>query len=178
MLRLAGYTVLVGLVALERCAELVVARRNGRIARSHGGVEFGRRHYPVIVLLHSGLLAGAVAEVWLRRPGVPAGFAAAMLALLVAAEILRWWCIATLGPQWNTRILVIPGARRVRHGPYRWLRHPNYVAVALEGAALPLIGGAWITAVVFTVANLALLTWRIRTENDALENLAQTDQRE
>ncbi len=171
--RLIGYTVLVGLVALERCAELVVARRNMRIARSHGAVEFGRRHYPVIVSLHTGLLAGALAEVWLRQPVVPVGFAGTMLVLVVAAQVLRWWCIATLGPQWNTRVLIIPGARRVRHGPYRWLRHPNYLAVIIEGAALPLVGGAWITAIVFAAANFALLSWRIRVENNALKDLAR-----
>lgn len=167
-----SYTALVVLVGIERCAELAVARRNARIARSRGAVEFGRRHYPLIVLLHSGLLAGAVAEVWLRRPIVPVGVAAALLLVLLAAQLLRWWCIATLGPQWNTRVLVIPGARRVRHGPYGWLPHPNYLAVVGEGAALPLIGGAWITAVVFSVSNLVLLGQRIRVENRALLDLS------
>ena len=126
-------------------------------AFSRGGVEFGRAHYPAMVALHTGLLAGAVAEVWLLdRPFVPA-LGWLMLALVVASQALRWWCIATLGQQWNTRVIVVPGLALVSRGPYRWLRHPNYVAVAVEGLALPLVHSAWLTAAVFTVLNAALL---------------------
>jgi methyltransferase len=90
---------------------------------------------------------------------------------VLAAQALRWWCITTLGRQWNTRVVVVPGATRVANGPYRVLPHPNYLAVITEGAALPLAGGAWITAVLFTVANAALLRTRIRVENEALQGL-------
>lgn len=165
------YTALVALIGLERCAELVVARRNARTARSRGAVEYGRSHFWLMVVLHSALLAGAVAEVWVRRPDVSPVVSVAALVLLVAAQALRWWCIATLGVQWNTRILIIPGARRVRHGPYRRLHHPNYLAVIAEGVALPLVGGAWLTAVAFTLANLAVLGLRVRVENRALGRL-------
>jgi methyltransferase len=94
-----------------------------------------------------------------------------MLALVVASQVLRWWCVATLGSRWNTRVIVVPGLPRVTGGPYRWLSHPNYVAVAIEGIALPLVGSAWITATAFTVLNAILLTVRIGVENKALATL-------
>lgn len=165
---------LVVLVALARLVELRVARRHLAWARARGGVERGAGHYPVMVALHVGLLVGAPLEVWLAdRPFVPA-LAVAMIVLLAAAHALRWWCITSLGPQWNTRVVVVPGLPVVTRGPYRWswLRHPNYVAVVAEGVALPLVHGAWMTATVFTVANLALLTVRVRVEEQALADLA------
>ena len=110
-------------------------------------------------------------EAWVRRPDVSAGLAWSMLVLVVAAQGLRWWCIATLGRRWNTRVIVVPGLAPVTGGPYRLLRHPNYVAVVVEGVALPMVHGAWITAVVFTVANAALLRVRIRAEDAALATL-------
>ncbi|MFD5372965.1 isoprenylcysteine carboxyl methyltransferase family protein [Streptomyces griseoincarnatus] len=162
------YTLLVLAVAVERLAELVVARRNAVRARARDGVEHGRGHYPVMVVLHTGLLAGCLLEPLLvDRPFLPAlGWPALELTLL--AQALRWWCITTLGPYWNTRVIVVPGARLVDAGPYRFLRHPNYVAVVVEGAALPLVHSAWITATVFTLADAVLLTVRIRCENAAL----------
>jgi methyltransferase len=95
-----------------------------------------------------------------------------MLALVALAQGLRWWCIATLGRQWNTRVIVVPGATRVTGGPYRWIPHPNYVAVVAEGLALPLVHSAWITAVVFTALNGLLLATRVRAEDAALARLA------
>jgi methyltransferase len=164
------YTVIVGLVAVERLAELVVAKRNLAWSLQRGGRETGFAHYPFMVVLHTGLLAGCLLEVWLgHRSFVPA-LGWAMLALLVASQVLRWWCITTLGHQWNTRIVVTPGLPRVTGGPYRLFAHPNYVAVVAEGFALPLIHGAWVTALAFTVLNAALLRVRIRAENDALRS--------
>ncbi|MFE3927229.1 isoprenylcysteine carboxyl methyltransferase family protein [Streptomyces sp. YIM B13508] len=162
------YTLLVLAVAVERLAELVVARRNAAWTRARDGVEHGRGHYPVMVVLHTGLLAGCLLEPLLAdRPFLPAlGWPALALALL--AQALRWWCITTLGPYWNTRVIVVPGARLVGDGPYRLLRHPNYVAVVVEGTALPLVHSAWITATVFTLADAVLLTVRVRCENAAL----------
>ena len=162
------FTGLVTVVALERLAELAVSRRNAEWSTRRGGVETGRRHYPVMVLLHSGLLAGALVEVWSRRPEFVPVLGWTMLALVVASQALRWWCIATLGPRWNTRVIVVPGLPLVTRGPYRWLSHPNYLAVVVEGFALPLVHSAWITALVFTVANAGLLLVRLRVENDAL----------
>jgi methyltransferase len=167
----AWFTLLVAAVAVERLAELVVSKRNAVWSLERGGVETGQGHYPIMVLLHTGLLAGALVEVWVRRPDVPAWLAWSMLALVAASQALRWWCIATLGRRWNTRVIVVPGLAPVTGGPYRWFSHPNYVAVVVEGVALPLVGGAWVTALVFTALNAALLTVRIRVENAALATL-------
>jgi methyltransferase len=165
------YTLLIAAVAVERVAELVVSQRNLAWSRSQGGVEFGAGHYPAMVALHTGLLVGCLAEVdLLHRPFLP-WLGWPMLAIVLAAQVLRWWCITTLGKQWNTRVVVIPGAPRITGGPYRVVPHPNYVAVIAEGVALPLVHTAWITALVFTVLNAALLVRRIGTENDALASL-------
>ncbi|MBP0462144.1 isoprenylcysteine carboxyl methyltransferase family protein [Streptomyces montanisoli] len=164
------YTVLVAAVGAERVAELVVAKRNMRWSLARGAVERGRGHYPAMVVLHTGLLLGCLAEVWsAHRPFLPA-LGIPMLAVAVLAQGLRWWCIRTLGPRWNTKVLVVPGLPLVDAGPYRLrgLRHPNYVAVVAEGVALPLVHTAWITALVFTVLNAWLLSVRIRCENEAL----------
>jgi methyltransferase len=165
------YTLLIAAVAVERLAEVVVAQRNRAWSTGHGGVEFGARHYPAMVALHTGLLAGCLVEVIaLHRPFIPA-LGWPMLAVVLCAQGLRWWCIASLGRQWNTRVIVIPGASRVASGPYRFVSHPNYVAVVAEGVALPLVNTAWITAIGFTVANAALLRTRIKVENAALAGL-------
>lgn len=165
------YLLLIAAVAAERLAELVIARRNLAWSRARGGVEFGAAHYPVMVVLHTGLLVGCVAEVaLLQRPFLPA-LGWPMLAIVLAAQGLRWWCISTLGHQWNTRVVVVPGAPRVTGGPYRLVPHPNYVAVIAEGVALPLVHTAWLTALVFTVLNAALLRTRVSTENRALASL-------
>lgn len=166
------FTALVLLVGLERLAELVVSTRNATWSVSRGGIEVGRSHYPPMVLLHSGLLVGALVEVWTRRPDVVPLLAWTMLGLVVLSQGLRWWCIGVLGRQWNTRVIVVPGLSLVRRGPYRWLSHPNYVAVVVEGFALPLVHSAWITALVFTVLNAVLLRVRIRVENTALARLS------
>ena len=168
---MSWYVLLIAAVAVERVAELVVSQRNLRWSRTQGGVEFGAGHYPAMVALHTGLLVGCLAEVYLlHRPFLP-WLGWPMLAIVLAAQVLRWWCITTLGKQWNTRVVVIPGAPRITGGPYRVVPHPNYVAVIAEGVALPLVHTAWITALVFTVLNAALLVRRIGTENDALASL-------
>jgi methyltransferase len=172
MVSAAWYTVLIGAVAVERVVELVVAKRNLAWSLARGGQESGVAHYPFMVALHTGLLVGCVLEVWLgHRPFVPA-LGWPMLALVVAAQGLRWWCVRTLGRAWNTRVVVVPGLPRIGSGPYRLLDHPNYVAVVVEGGALPLVHTAWLTALVFTVLNAALLTVRVRTENVALAGLS------
>lgn len=163
------YTGLVALVAVERLLELRLASRNLRRARDAGGVEAGAGHYPVMVALHTLLLASCVAEVWLvGRPFVP-WLALAMLGLLAGAALIRFWVISTLGPAWTTRVIVVPGRPLATGGPYRFLSHPNYLAVVLEVAALPLVHTAYLTAAVFTAANGALLAVRIRAEEAALE---------
>ncbi|MGN5632378.1 isoprenylcysteine carboxyl methyltransferase family protein [Streptomyces sp. AC154] len=169
------YSALVLAVAGERLAELVVALRNTRWALARGGVETGRAHYPAMVALHTALLLGCLVEVRLaERPFVPL-FGWAMVAVVVAAQGLRWWCIRTLGHRWNTRVIVVPGLPLVTGGPYRLLRHPNYAAVAAEGLALPLVHGAWLTAVLFTVLNAALMAVRVRCEEAALTATTAAD---
>lgn len=177
MTGLVAFTVLVALVGLERVAELVVSTRNAAWSRERGGVESGAGHYPFMVVLHTGLLVGALVEAWVRAPEVPSLLAWSMLGLVIASQALRWWCIAALGRRWNTRVIIVPGLAPVTRGPYRFLRHPNYVAVVVEGFALPLVHAAWITALVFTVLNAALLTVRIRTEDAALATLPPAEAR-
>jgi methyltransferase len=169
---MVSYTVLIVLVAAERLAELVVAKRNLAWARERSGREYGFGHYPFMVVLHMGLLLGCLVEA-AHRPFIPV-LGWPMFVAVLLAQALRWWCIVTLGHRWNTRIIVIPGLPLVDRGPYRWLRHPNYVAVVLEGIALPLVHTAWVTALVFTVVNAGLLRVRISSENAALtESLAK-----
>lgn len=168
------FTLLIAAVALERIAELVVSARHARWAFERGGVETGRGHFPAMVLLHAGLLVACVVEVYVAdRPFLPLlGWVA--LAAALGSQGLRWWCIATLGRQWNTRVIVVPGLSLVSRGPYRWLRHPNYVAVVVEGIALPLVHTAWVTALVFTVLNAVLLLgFRIPAEERALAGATQ-----
>jgi methyltransferase len=165
---MAVYYTLLGVISIERICELVISTRHANASLRRGGVESGAGHFPVMVALHFLLLVGCVVEpVALHRTFIPA-LEWPMIAVVAAANALRWWCIATLGPFWSARVIVVPGAPLVRSGPYRWFAHPNYVAVVIEGAALPLAGSAWITAGTFTLFNAALLTARIRCETRAL----------
>lgn len=168
MSSLTWYALLLLAVGVERLAELRLSLRHARWAFERGGVETGTRHYPWMVLLHTGLLAGCLGEAALaHRPFLPA-LGWPMLLVVLLAQGLRWWCIGVLGERWNTRVVVVPGLALVTAGPYRFLRHPNYVAVVAEGVALPLVHTAWVTASVFTVLNAWLLSVRIRCENAAL----------
>jgi methyltransferase len=173
--RVILYFVFILLTGVERLVEMVVSTRNARWAFMRGGVEYGQRHFPWMVALHFGLLAGALAEVFvLNRPFIP-WLGWSMLAIALLCQAGRWWIITTLGHQWNTRVIVVPALGRVRRGPYRWawLPHPNYLIVAIEGIALPLIYTAWITALSFTLLNaILLLAVRIPAENRALKSLA------
>jgi methyltransferase len=165
------YTLLILAVAAERIVELVVSQRNWAWSRERGGTELGAGHYPAMVVLHVAFLVGCLVEPWFfDRPFIPA-LGWPMLAVVVAAQVLRWWCITTLGHQWNSRVIVIPGAPRVTGGPYGVIPHPNYVAVVVEGIALPLVHSGWMTAVAFTVLNAVLLRTRLRVENSALVSL-------
>nr|AYM54209.1 isoprenylcysteine carboxyl methyltransferase (icmt) family [Sorangium cellulosum] len=162
------YLALLGAVSLERLAELFISRRNARRAFARGGVEVGQGHFRAMALMHTAFLAACALEVLLLRRPFPGllGFAALGLALL--AQAMRYWVIATLGEQWNVRIIVVPGDAPVSGGPYRYLRHPNYAAVIVEIAALPLVHGAWLTALVFSALNAIVLSVRIRAEEAAL----------
>lgn len=164
-------------VVLERGVELLLSRRNVRRARAAGAVESGAAHYPWMVLLHASFLVACPVEVWaLGRPFFPL-LAASMLGVLCLSMGLRYWAIATLKGRWSTRVLCVPGEPAVVTGPYRYLRHPNYLAVVMEIAALPLVHTAWWTALVYTVANGLLLRVRIRVEEEALRLHGHYDER-
>jgi methyltransferase len=162
------YSLFILAIGVERLVELVVAQRNAKWSFAHGGKEFGRDHYPAMVSMHALLLVSCIVEVRaLDRPFVP-WLGWPMLAVVVLSTVVRWRCIAALGKRWNPRLIVIPGAPLVRDGLYRWVRHPNYFAVAAEVAALPLVHSAWLTAIAFSIANALVLAVRIRVENAAL----------
>lgn len=169
-----AFTLLVLATGIERLYELRVSIRHAKIAFAEGGKEYGQGHFPWMVILHTSLLFGAVAEVWLLDRSFIPWLGWTMVVLVIASQAGRYWVIWALGWQWNTRVIVVPGATRVTRGPYRfpWLRHPNYWIVAVEGIALPLVHSAWITAIAFTVLNaILLLGFRIPAENKALEQL-------
>ena len=162
----------VPLVAVQRLLELCLSRRNERRARARGAVERGASHYKPIVAMHASWLVSTFMEGALRGPDLPA-FWPVPLALFLLVQPLRYWAILSLGENWNTRILVVPGVEPVARGPYRYLRHPNYVVVAVEILTFPLIFGAWVTALAFSALNAVLLFVRIGEENRALAELAR-----
>jgi methyltransferase len=156
------------LLAAERVLELRISRRNARAAFARGGVEVGRGHYRVMAALHTAFLLSCALEVVLLRRPFPGPPGALALVGVAASQALRYWAIATLGDRWNTRVIVVPREPPVTSGPYRWVRHPNYVSVIAEMALVPLVHGAWLTAIAFSIANAALLVVRIRAEERAL----------
>ncbi len=159
---------LIGLVVIERLMELVITQRNARRLRARGGFEVGQSHFGPMALMHTGLLIAAPVEVfWQQRPFVP-WLGLTMLALVVGTMGLRYWAISSLGDRWTTRVFVVPEESPSVGGPYRWLRHPNYLAVIVEVAALPLVHGAWWTALLFSIANALVLRVRIKVEEEAL----------
>ncbi len=169
------FTALIAVTGLERIGELITSARNARWAFERGGIESNRRQLPWMISLHVGMLLGAVAEVWLLdRPFLP-WLGWPMLVIALACQAARIWVMRSLGRQWNTRVIVVPGLPLVTAGPYRWSRvpHPNYVVVVIEGAALPLVHTAWITALAFTVLNAVLLLgFRVPAEDRALAGAA------
>lgn len=162
-----GWTFL-ALLALERGLELAISGRNARRMLARGGVEAGRAHYPVMVAFHAGFLLACAAEQLLWPAPWPLPAAAAALALALAAQALRWWAVATLRGRWTTRVVVVPGEPPVTDGPYRFVRHPNYLAVVVELLAAPLVLGSWRTALAFTLGNALVLSARIPAEERAL----------
>ena len=153
---------LVAFLVVQRLAELALAQWNTARLRAAGGIEFGAAHYPLLVTLHSLWLFG----VWML--GHDRAIDTLWFAVFVLLQAARPWVIASLGRRWTTRVMVLPGAAPVARGPYRWLRHPNYVVVVLEIAVVPLALGLSLFAPVFSLANTTLLAYRIRVENQAL----------
>lgn len=159
-------------VAVQRLLELRLARRNLEWALSNGAKEYGREHYPLFFLLHVGWMLGWLIEGLSRNQISPIWWL--WLGIFILAQALRYWAISSLGRYWNTRILIVPGGERKQGGPYRYLPHPNYLAVALELLSLPLVFNAWITALIASVLNaLLLLLIRIPAEEKALKNYSQ-----
>src|ERR671921_2394032 len=158
-------------VGVQRLLELALSRRNERRLLARGAVERGRGHYPVMVAVHTLWLASTLVEGLQRGPEIPAWWSVPLAAFLLV-QPLRYWAILSLGEHWNTRVLIVPGGKLVRRGPYRYFPHPNYVVVTVEVLTFPLIFGAWITAIAFSLLNAALLFVRIRAETRALQELA------
>lgn len=158
---IAAYAIM-AFVTLQRLSELVIARRNTARLLAAGAREVGAEHYPVMVALHTAWLA----ELWFTVGGRPIFLP--LLAVFAVLQLLRVWVLATLGPRWTTRIIVTRDAPLVRRGPFRFVRHPNYMVVTAEIAVLPLTFGLVWVALLFTVLNAAMLTVRIRAENRAL----------
>jgi methyltransferase len=158
---------LVAFLLAQRLAELGFAQFNTRRLRANGGVEFGAAHYPLMIALHASWLL----SLWALGNDRP--IIKFWLAVFIILQIGRLWVIASLGRRWTTRVIVLRGAAPVARGPYRWLKHPNYLIVALEIAVVPLALGLPMVALIFSIANAALLIYRIRVENEALAWAAQ-----
>jgi methyltransferase len=163
---------MIAAVSVQRLVELRYAERNRAKALQRGAREFGAEHYIFFVILHTAWLLGWVVEgVWFARQ-MTVGDSVALFEAFLLAQGLRYWAIVSLGAAWNTRILIVPGTERVVKGPYKWVNHPNYIAVAIELLTGPLIFGAWRTALIATLLNAVLLLFiRIPAENRALQDL-------
>lgn len=166
----------VAVTSATRIVELVISRRNLDRSRTAESREFGRGHFPLFVALHVLLPVGLLAEATFTAIQPPA-FWPLLLAVWIGAQALRIWCIRALGSAWNVRVWVTPGMRIVRSGPYRWLKHPNYVAVAVDLIAGPLMLGAWRTMIAASLINAVALALRLRAENTALATVANAAER-
>jgi len=171
------FTGLLVLMVVERFAELGIARRNQRWLVARGAIEVGQEHYPWMVIQHSLFLLSCLVEVWwLKRPFFPV-LGIVMLIALAGSMFLRYWVISTLAQRWTTRVFCLPGESIITSGPYRYLRHPNYLAVMVEIFALPMVHTAWLTALVFSSANAWLLSHRVRVEEAGLRQHGDFDAR-
>jgi methyltransferase len=155
---------LLSFVSLQRLVELPIAQANTKRLIARGGYEVGASHYPLIVAVHTAWLL----TLWWMAPGRPINLP--YLALFALIEVGRVWVLRTLGNRWTTRIIVVPGETLVADGPYRFVRHPNYLVVIGEIAVLPLVFGLWDIAILFSLLNAAVLAVRIRAENRALRS--------
>lgn len=161
------FAIIIAIVILQRLVELTIAKRNEKWMRSQGAFEAGARHYPFMVLMHITFFISLLLEVLIfNRQLSP--FWIALLTLFFIVQVARIWCLTSLGKFWNTKIIILPGANVIRKGPYRFIRHPNYVIVTTELLVLPLLFSAYFTAVVFTLLNLWMLSIRIPAEEKAL----------
>ncbi|MEK3980835.1 isoprenylcysteine carboxylmethyltransferase family protein [Psychrobacillus sp. FSL K6-2836] len=161
------FFILISLVVLQRLAEVVIAKRNEKRMLQQGAYEVGASHYPVMVAMHVSFFISLILEVLIFDRAISPLFSAFLIGFIIV-QLLRIWCLASLGSFWNTKIIILPGANVVKRGPYSFIRHPNYVVVCLEIILLPLMFQAYITAITFTLLNIAMLSVRIPTEEKAL----------
>jgi len=163
----AALAIFLGVIAAQRIGELLLSRHNAQRVRARGAREFGAAHFPLLVAVHALFLVSLAGEVWFfgARPG---GAWPLWLVLWLGAQALRYAAIRALGDRWNVRIVVVPGAPLVHSGPYRFIRHPNYVAVAIELVAASMLFGAWRTAIWISALNAVALRIRVRAEDAAL----------
>ncbi len=168
VISLRTYLILLSILVIERIFELDLARRNARRAFEQGAVEVGQTHYRVMVAMHTLFIASCTTEAIVFPTHLPPAVAWVALGAELCAQLLRYWAVTTLGERWNTRIIVNPQAMPVTSGPYRFMRHPNYLAVVIEIAAVPMIGGAIVTAIIFSIANALMLAVRIPAEERAM----------
>ncbi len=164
------FTGVITFVVIQRLVELRIAKRNALYAKSLGGYEIGKKHYPLLVLLHSAFISSLILETLVKgnlqiQPNL------IFLTIFFLAQTLRIWVLVSLGKMWNTRILIIPNSQPVTCGPYRYLKHPNYLVVMLEIATLPLAFGALKTAIIFSILNFGLLRVRIKVEEEGLKQI-------
>ncbi len=156
---------IVFIVIFQRISEMYIAQKNEQWMKAHSGREFGKRHYPLFIYLHVLFLISIIAEVSWQES---IKFKLSFLIIFLVAQVGRIWCITSLGKFWNTKIIVIPKVIRMKRGPYRWLKHPNYVIVFIELFSLPLIFNAYIVATIFPILHILLLMIRIPIEERAL----------
>lgn len=162
------FWIVISIVILQRLTELVIAKNNEKRMIAQGAYEVGARHYPAIVLLHTAFFVSLLLEVVIRKPSLSPLWGV-LLTVFLLTQLLRVWCLASLGKYWNTKIIILPGADVVMKGPYKFIRHPNYVIVAIEILVLPMIFGAYITAILFTLLNAWMMSVRIPQEERALK---------
>jgi methyltransferase len=157
-------------LVIQRLTEVRIAKKNERVLREKGAVEAGKDHYHWMVLMHASFFVLFFIEVIVFHASPPFWWMAPFV-LFIAAQIIRIWAIKSLGVYWNTKIILLPGANVVARGPYRFMRHPNYLVVSLEILVIPLIFGAYFTAILFTILNIFMLRVRIPAEEKALMEL-------
>ena len=159
------FFIVIALVIVQRLVEVAVAKRNEKRMLAQGAYEVGASHYPYMLALHISFFLFLIAEVVLLDRGISPLFP---VFLFLLVQLLRVWCLTSLGKFWNTKIIILPGANVVTKGPYLYFRHPNYIVVCTEILLLPLMFQAYFTALAFTLLNLAMLSVRIPLEEKAL----------
>lgn len=166
------FSIFFAFVISQRALELVLAKRNERLVKSKGALEFDRNGYKYIVAMHVAFFISLALEEFSFQRGLNR-FWVLFLIMFFIAQVIRYWAIASLGVHWNTKVLIVPGFQRVIRGPYKYVEHPNYVAVVVEIAVIPLIFSCYITSILFSMINLILVRRRIEIEESALENVSE-----